>query len=55
MDDITDDLMSLALEVTPLPPPRELDMLLTMKRRGMGRAQVGVARTSASSTPPPAR
>ena len=29
MGDTTDDLMELALEVSPLPPPRELDMLLT--------------------------
>jgi aspartate kinase len=33
MGDTTDDLMSLALEVTPLPPPRELDMLLTAGER----------------------
>ena len=33
MGDTTDDLMSLALEVSPLPPPRELDMLLTAGER----------------------
>src|SRR6266516_4031068 len=29
MGDMTDELLGLAAEVTPLPPPRELDMLLT--------------------------
>ncbi|HEX3679090.1 MAG TPA: aspartate kinase, partial [Galbitalea sp.] len=29
MGDTTDELMDLAQRVTPLPPPRELDMLLT--------------------------
>jgi aspartate kinase len=33
MGDTTDDLMSLALQVSPLPPPRELDMLLTAGER----------------------
>lgn len=33
MGDTTDELMSLALEVSPLPPPRELDMLLTAGER----------------------
>jgi aspartate kinase len=33
MGDTTDDLMELALEVSPLPPPRELDMLLTAGER----------------------
>ena len=33
MGDTTDDLMSLAREVSPLPPPRELDMLLTTGER----------------------
>jgi aspartate kinase len=33
MGDTTDDLMGLALEVSPLPPPRELDMLLTAGER----------------------
>jgi aspartate kinase len=33
MGDTTDDLMSLAREVSPLPPPRELDMLLTAGER----------------------
>jgi aspartate kinase len=33
MGDTTDELMDLALEVSPLPPPRELDMLLTAGER----------------------
>ena len=33
MGDTTDELMGLALEVSPLPPPRELDMLLTAGER----------------------
>ena len=33
MGDTTDDLMDLALQVSPLPPPRELDMLLTAGER----------------------
>ncbi|MDN5771847.1 MAG: aspartate kinase, partial [Microlunatus sp.] len=33
MGDTTDDLMDLALEVSPMPPPRELDMLLTAGER----------------------
>jgi aspartate kinase len=33
MGDTTDQLMDLALEVSPLPPPRELDMLLTAGER----------------------
>ena len=32
MGDTTDELMDLALQVSPLPPPRELDMLLTAGR-----------------------
>src|SRR3712207_7032916 len=31
--DTTDELMDLALQVSPLPPPRELDMLLTAGER----------------------
>ena len=33
MGDTTDELMDLALQVSPLPPPRELDMLLTAGER----------------------
>ena len=33
MGDTTDDLMRLASDITPLPPPRELDMLLTAGER----------------------
>ena len=33
MGDTTDDLRNLAQEVSPLPPPRELDMLLTAGER----------------------
>jgi len=33
MGDSTDDLLRLASEITPLPPPRELDMLLTAGER----------------------
>ena len=33
MGDTTDDLLDLATQVTPLPPPRELDMLLTAGER----------------------
>ena len=33
MGDTTDELLGLAAEVTPLPPPRELDMLLTAGER----------------------
>ncbi|MGI8458765.1 MAG: aspartate kinase [Propionibacteriaceae bacterium] len=33
MGDTTDELMDLALKVSPLPPPRELDMLLTAGER----------------------
>ena len=33
MGDTTDELMDLALQVTPQPPPRELDMLLTAGER----------------------
>src|SRR5580698_9035949 len=33
MGDSTDDLMELASQVTPLPPARELDMLLTAGER----------------------
>ncbi len=33
MGDTTDELMELALKVSPLPPPRELDMLLTAGER----------------------
>ncbi len=33
MGDTTDELMELALQVSPLPPPRELDMLLTAGER----------------------
>jgi len=33
MGDSTDDLMRLASQITPLPPPRELDMLLTAGER----------------------
>jgi aspartate kinase len=33
MGDTTDELMGLALQVSPLPPPRELDMLLTAGER----------------------
>src|SRR5579884_2185404 len=33
MGDTTDNLMELAQQVTPLPPPRELDMLLTSGER----------------------
>src|SRR5688500_5455859 len=33
MGDTTDDLLRLASAVTPLPPPRELDMLLTAGER----------------------
>ena len=33
MGDTTDDLLNLASDITPLPPPRELDMLLTAGER----------------------
>ena len=33
MGDTTDELIDLAQQVTPLPPPRELDMLLTAGER----------------------
>ncbi|HET6297818.1 MAG TPA: aspartate kinase, partial [Kribbella sp.] len=33
MGDTTDELMDLAKQVSPLPPPRELDMLLTSGER----------------------
>jgi len=33
MGDSTDDLLRLASQITPLPPPRELDMLLTAGER----------------------
>ena len=33
MGDTTDELMDLAQQVSPLPPPRELDMLLTSGER----------------------
>src|SRR3954464_7965179 len=33
MGDTTDELLDLAQQVTPLPPPRELDMLLTSGER----------------------
>ena len=43
MGDTTDELIDLANQVTPLPPPRELDMLLTAGERismEIGRAHV---------------
>jgi hypothetical protein len=33
MGDTTDELLDLAQEVSPLPPPRELDMLMTAGER----------------------
>jgi aspartate kinase len=48
MGDTTDDLMDLASQVTPTPPPRELDMLLTAGERisaallAMATASLGV-------------
>ena len=39
MGDTTDELRDLAEQVTPLPPPRELDMLLTAGERGGKRAK----------------
>ena len=41
MGDTTDELRDLALQVSPLPPPRELDMLLTAGERASRVLQPG--------------
>jgi aspartate kinase len=45
MGDTTDDLLDLARQVSPAPPPREMDMLLTAGERFTG-SQAGVITTS---------
>src|SRR6187431_739459 len=49
MGDYTDELRDLAEQVTPLPPPRELDMLLTAGER-ISMALVAMAITSLGHT-----
>jgi aspartate kinase len=50
MGDQTDDLLDLAQQVTPLPPPRELDMLLTAGERiSMALLAMAIANLGASA------
>jgi aspartokinase len=61
MGDTTDDLLNLAEQVSPLPPARELDMLLTSGERismallAMAIANLGQEARSAAAAPTPPR